>query len=87
MHKLEDENEELRDLLTQEEDRAESLEKLANDHLTRAQDAESHIVDLEQDLQAAEQELSMLRVCLSISSRLLAFALTPSRPKQVLSEM
>ncbi|KAG9562789.1 hypothetical protein KCU71_g7297, partial [Aureobasidium melanogenum] len=61
MHKLEDDNEELRELLTQEEDRSESLEKAVNDNLARAEDAEAHAVDLQADLQAAEQELSILR--------------------------
>lgn len=64
MHKLEDDNEELRELLTQEEDRSESLQKAINDNLTRAEDAEAHAVDLQTDLQAAEQELSILRVCI-----------------------
>ncbi|THW32609.1 hypothetical protein D6D10_02648 [Aureobasidium pullulans] len=60
-HKLEDDNEELRELLTQEEDRSESLEKTVNDNLARAEDAEAHAIDLQTDLQAAEQELSILR--------------------------
>lgn len=62
MHKLEDDNEELRELLTHEEDRSEALEKTVNDNLARAEDAESHAIDLQTDLQAAEQELSILRV-------------------------
>jgi septal ring factor EnvC (AmiA/AmiB activator) len=63
MHKLEDDNEELRELLTIEEDRSEALEKTVNDNLARAEDAEAHVIDLQTDLQAAEQELSILRVC------------------------
>ena len=63
MHLLQDNNEELRDLLTQEEDRTESLEKLVNDNLTRAEQAEAHLSELQQDIQIAEQELSVLRVC------------------------
>lgn len=67
-HLLEDDNEELRELLTHEEDRADSLEKLVNEHLARAEDAEALVVELQQDLQSAEQELSILRVCVPASS-------------------
>jgi hypothetical protein len=49
--------------LTIEEDRSEALEKSVNDNLARAEDAEGHAIDLQTDLQAAEQELSILRVC------------------------
>lgn len=59
---LEDDVEELRDLLTQEEDRAEALEKLVNEHIQRAEDAEAQVADLGADLQLTEQELSVLRV-------------------------
>ncbi|KAI5271182.1 hypothetical protein E4T47_05526 [Aureobasidium subglaciale] len=61
MHKLEDDNEELRELLTIEEDRSEELEKVVRDNLIRAEEAEAHAVDLQTDLQAVEQELSILR--------------------------
>lgn len=64
MHILEDDNEELRDLLAQEEDRSDSLEKLINQHLARAEDAEAQVHELDLDLQAKDQELSTLRVCL-----------------------
>lgn len=72
MHRIEDDNEELRDLLTQEEDRSKSLEKLVNDNLVRAEEAEAHVVELEQDLQAAEQELSVLRVRMPNCCRVMA---------------
>ncbi|KAL1310811.1 hypothetical protein AAFC00_001050 [Neodothiora populina] len=60
-HILEDDSEELRDLLAQEEDRAESLEKLVQDNLARAEDAEARATDLEAELRAMDQEVSMLR--------------------------
>ena len=87
MHKLEDDNEELRELLTQEEDRSESLEKAVNDNLTRAEDAEAHAVDLQTDLQAAEQELSILRVCILPCCRIHWLTMTVLRPKRMLYGM
>lgn len=61
-HVLEDDVEELRDMLAQEEDRAESLEKLVSENLTRAEDAEANATEMETELHALEQEVSMLRV-------------------------
>ncbi|GAB7352279.1 hypothetical protein MBLNU459_g2739t1 [Dothideomycetes sp. NU459] len=61
LHVLEDDNEELRDLLAQEEDRSDSLEKLINKHLARAEDAEAQLHRLDDELQAKHQELSTLR--------------------------
>ena len=84
MHKLEDDNEELRELLTQEEDRSESLEKTVNDNLARAEDAEAHAIDLQTDLQAAEQELSILRVCIAHLCRKHGLIMRLHRPKQTL---
>lgn len=86
MHKLEDDNEELRELLTIEEDRSEALEKTVNDNIARAEDAESHAVDLQTDLQAAEQELSILRVCILHCCRIHQLTYTPLRQKQTLYE-
>jgi hypothetical protein len=87
MHKLEDDNEEMRDQLTTEEDRADALEKLANDNLRRAEHAESHAIDLQTDLQAVEQELSILRVCSSDHSRIHFLTQHLHRQKQAPSGM
>lgn len=85
MHILEDDNEELRDLLAQEEDRSDSLEKLISQHLARAEDAEAQVQELDVELRAKEQELSTLKVCIVLAQ------LTPphsrdSRQKRTLSE-
>lgn len=85
-HKLEDDNEELRELLTQEEDRSESLEKTVNDNLARAEDAEAHAIDLQTDLQAAEQELSILRVRVSPICRVHELTIGLLRQKLMLYE-
>jgi hypothetical protein len=86
MHKLEDDNEELRELLTIEEDRSGALEKTVNDNLARAEDAEAHAIDLQTDLQAAEQELSILRVCFLHLCRIHKLTYIPLRQKQMLYE-
>ncbi|KAI7575653.1 hypothetical protein KC316_g10993, partial [Hortaea werneckii] len=57
IHILEDDNDELRELLQQEEDRSDSFEKLVNDNLARAEEAEAQLQDLENDLRARESEL------------------------------
>lgn len=61
MHILHDDNDELRDLLTQEEDRCNSFEVLVNENLARAEEAEARLQDTEADLRAREQELGTLR--------------------------
>lgn len=61
-HVLEDDIEELRDLLAQEEDRAESLERLVAENLSRAEEAEANAGHLDAEMQLLEQEVSMLRV-------------------------
>lgn len=62
VHILEDDNAELHDLLAKEEDRSERLEKIVGDHLARAEDAEAALQEVDDELQAREQELSTLRV-------------------------
>jgi len=63
VHVLEDDNDELRDLLSKEEDRSDKMEKMVNDSLLRAEDAEATLVELGSEMQGKEQELSTLRVC------------------------
>ncbi|WPH00306.1 Hypothetical protein R9X50_00313100 [Acrodontium crateriforme] len=60
IHVLEDDNDELRELLAQEEDRSDAFEKLVNDNLARAEDAEARLQEIEADLRAREQEFSSL---------------------------
>jgi DNA repair exonuclease SbcCD ATPase subunit len=60
MHILEDDNDELRGLLLQEEDRSNAFENIVNENLARAEDAEAHVRDLETDLQVREQEMQAL---------------------------
>lgn len=62
IHVLEDDNDELRDLLAQEEDRSDSLAKLVSENLARAEEAERALQDADSELQAKEQEVSKLRV-------------------------
>ncbi|KAK6442266.1 hypothetical protein LTR95_001485 [Oleoguttula sp. CCFEE 5521] len=56
VHILEDDCDELRDLLQQEEDRSDAFEKLVNENLARAEDAEAALVEVETDLRAREQD-------------------------------
>ena len=60
VHVLEDDNDELRGLLMQEEDRSDAFEKLVNENLSRAEEAEAQLQDLESDLRGREQELQAL---------------------------
>jgi len=62
VHVLEDDCDELRDLLVKEEDRSEKLERIVNDNMARAEEAEAAVQDLENDMLGREQELSTLRV-------------------------
>lgn len=62
IHVLEDDNDDLRDLLAKEEDRSDALEKLVNEHLLRAEDAEADVHHLQSELQLREQDLASLRV-------------------------
>ncbi|KAF2772569.1 hypothetical protein EJ03DRAFT_324575 [Teratosphaeria nubilosa] len=58
IHILEDDNDELRELLLQEEDRSDTFQKLVNENLMRAEDAEARLLDAETDLRGREQELA-----------------------------
>ncbi|KAF2227946.1 hypothetical protein BDZ85DRAFT_315452 [Elsinoe ampelina] len=60
-HVLEDDNVELRDLLSAEQERCEKMESMMNEHLLRAEEAEAAVHGLEEELQAKEQEVSSLR--------------------------
>ncbi|PSK46308.1 hypothetical protein B9Z65_5276 [Elsinoe australis] len=60
-HVLEDDNVELRDLLSAEQERCDKMESMMNEHLARAEDAEAAVQGLEGELQGKEQELSSLR--------------------------
>lgn len=61
-HVLEDDNVELRDLLSAEQERCDKMESMMNEHLARAEDAEAAVQSLEEELQGKEQEVSSLRV-------------------------
>ncbi|SMR54657.1 unnamed protein product [Zymoseptoria tritici ST99CH_1E4] len=60
IHILEDDNDELRELLAQEEDRSDNFEKLVTEHLARAQSAETRLQDVEDVLREKEQEVGTL---------------------------
>lgn len=57
IHILEDDNDELRELLQQEEDRSDAFEKLVNENLARAEEAEAQLQDIETDIRIRETEL------------------------------
>ncbi|EME42575.1 hypothetical protein DOTSEDRAFT_81413 [Dothistroma septosporum NZE10] len=61
IHILEDDNNELRDLLTQEEDRSNNFEVLVNENLARAEEAEARLQDAETMLRVREQEVGTLQ--------------------------
>ncbi|KAK4933790.1 hypothetical protein LTR49_000256 [Elasticomyces elasticus] len=61
LHILEDDNDELRDLLSREEERSDSFERYVNENLIRAEEAEARLQDLELDLRTREQELTTMR--------------------------
>lgn len=60
IHILADDNDELRELLAQEETRSEHFERLVNENLTRADDAEARLSDLEVALRSREHEVGAL---------------------------
>ncbi|GAB7365979.1 hypothetical protein MBLNU230_g7306t1 [Neophaeotheca triangularis] len=61
IHTIEDDNDELRDLLAQEEDRSDAFEKLVNENLARAEEAEAQLQAIENGLRGKEQELTTLQ--------------------------
>ncbi|KAK4898234.1 hypothetical protein LTR27_004241 [Elasticomyces elasticus] len=61
LHILEDDNDELRDLLSREEERSDSFERYVHSNLIRAEEAEARLQDLELDLRTREQELTTMR--------------------------
>lgn len=61
IHILEDDNDELRELLQHEEDRCDQFEKLVNQNVARAEDAEERLRDAETDLQSRENEVLALQ--------------------------
>ncbi|KAF7197514.1 hypothetical protein HII31_01324 [Pseudocercospora fuligena] len=60
MHVQADDIDELRDLLAQEESRSEHFERILNENLTRADDAEARLSDLEMQLRSREHEVGAL---------------------------
>ncbi|KXT09166.1 hypothetical protein AC579_7287 [Pseudocercospora musae] len=60
MHVQADDIDELRDLLAQEESRSEHFECILNENLTRADDAEARLSDLEMQLRSRDHELGAL---------------------------
>jgi DNA repair exonuclease SbcCD ATPase subunit len=61
IHILEDDNHELRGLLSQETDRSDAFERIVNENLARAEEAEAHAREKETDLQFREQEIHALQ--------------------------
>ncbi|KAM3413944.1 hypothetical protein BST61_g10614 [Cercospora zeina] len=61
VHILEDDNDELRELLGQEEARSDQFERLVNQNLARAEEAEARLSDLDDQLRTREQEIGTLR--------------------------
>ncbi|EME81330.1 uncharacterized protein MYCFIDRAFT_81397 [Pseudocercospora fijiensis CIRAD86] len=60
LHVQADDIDELRDLLAQEESRSEHFERILNENLTRADDAEARLSDLELQLRSREHEVGAL---------------------------
>lgn len=60
-HILQDDNDELRDLLAQEETRAETFEQLVTEHVQRADAAEARLAEVEEALRAREQDVGTLQ--------------------------
>lgn len=60
IHILQDDNDELRDLLTQEETRSDQFERLVSENLARAEDAEARLSEVEDALRARESEVGTL---------------------------
>lgn len=61
IHILEDDNDELRELLGQEEGRCDQFERLVNENLARAEEAEARLSDIETLLRTREQEVGTLQ--------------------------
>lgn len=61
IHILEDDNDELRGQLSQETERSDAFERMVNEKLARAEEAEAHARELETDLQFREQEIQALQ--------------------------
>lgn len=61
IHILEDDNDELRELLQQEEDRSDAFEALVNSNLARAEEAEAQLQIAEEALRGSDRELATLR--------------------------
>lgn len=57
---LEDDNDDIREQLQNEEDRADSFERLVNENLTRAEAAEAGLAEVETELRARENEIAAL---------------------------
>lgn len=62
---LEDDVAELHETVAKEEDRSEVLNGLVEEHLARAEAAEASLRQVDDELQAQEQELSNLRVSMA----------------------
>lgn len=60
IHILEDDNDELRDLLAQEEDRSDKFEQVVSNNLYRAEAAEGRLQEISEDLRRRENELAIL---------------------------
>lgn len=60
MHVLEDDNDELRELLDQEGLRSDQFERLVNENMARANEAEARLVEIEDLLRAREHEIGAL---------------------------
>ncbi|KAK1020139.1 hypothetical protein LTR33_019193, partial [Friedmanniomyces endolithicus] len=61
LHILQDDADELRALLAQEVDRSDVFEGFVKENLARAEDAETQLQVLEEDMRAREQELLTMR--------------------------
>lgn len=57
---LEDDNDDIREQLQHEEDRADSFEKLVTENLTRAEAAEAGLAEVEAELRSRENEIAAL---------------------------
>jgi hypothetical protein len=61
IHILQDDNDELRSLLAQEEERSDTFEKLVNENLQRAEDAEARMSEFEDLTRQQDQEIMTLQ--------------------------
>nr|XP_023927809.1 intracellular protein transport protein USO1-like [Quercus suber]POE91519.1 hypothetical protein CFP56_14627 [Quercus suber] len=60
IHVLEDDYDDLRNLLTQEEDRSDKFEQLVNSNLLRAEEAEGQLQQITEELRIRENDLATL---------------------------